>query len=498
MIPDIRNSPPLPLNNESNSPYSVEESKEDQTLVVQTARHPMATVVDSYLASLRNIGQTVRIVMPHLAKWLVDELKKHEKKLHHYLPLASNPGERHEITLESARDFVEFTTTLRELEELQANRAPSVLARSLFMQMFCEFDAFMGDLLKAIYLRNSELLKGISREISLADLLEYEDIEAVKMAMLDKEIETFRRDSYVDQFAQLEKKFGITLRKFSEWGQFVELSQRRNLFTHNDGMVNDQYLSVCGRECHSFQERPKIGQTLKVDGEYIGHALLIMSKVGFMLCHTLWSKVFPREHVDLHTSLNDNLYTCLEQKKWKTAAELGDFALSEPMRKNVSEINYRLRVVNVAIALKFSMQEDAAKKLLHSLDWSASYRDFKLALCVLEDKFDEAIDIMESIGKTGELLRQHSYFSWPLFHKFRERPEFYSTYEKIYGEPYLANVPNDGKTTSVSLAAIVSPLRERTVTGSRRSSGRTSKAVEGSNSARSVAKAKRNISNDRP
>jgi len=73
------------------------------------------------------------------------------------------------------------------------------------MQMFSEFDAFMGALLKTIYLKNQDLLKGISREITLRELFEHGSIDDVKIAMLEKEIETFRRDSYVEQFSNLGK-----------------------------------------------------------------------------------------------------------------------------------------------------------------------------------------------------------------------------------------------------------------------------------------------------
>lgn len=405
--------------------------------------HPIATVTSNYLNSIKNIAQTINVVLPHLSKWWLEEVKKLEGKLEHFVPEPLQPGETKSVTLESARDFVEFTSILRQLDELRASRATPVLARSLFMQMFSEFDAFMGALLKVLYTRNGELLKGISREISLPDLLEFEDIDAVKRSMLEKEIETFRRDSYVEQFGQLEKKFNIPLKKFAEWGEFVELSQRRNIFTHNDGIVNDQYISVCDREGWSFEPRPKVGDALNVDTKYFGRALRVMSKVGFMLSFTLWSKVFPKEHAVLHTSLNNIIYKALEDKRWLTASELGAFALSEPMRKNLTEIDARIRIVNVAIAFKFAEQGDRAQKLLSSVDWSASYRDFKLALHVLDDKFEEAIELMRRIGKSGEILDQTAYHSWPLFHKFRERPEFYQTYEEIYGEPFSARLPQE-------------------------------------------------------
>lgn len=413
--------------------------------------HPIAKLVENYLLAIRNIAQTVNIVMPHLAKWQRDEIKKYEKRLAHFIPEGAKDVVTLQVAFDSARDFAEISTTIRTLEELHNNKALPVLARSLFMQMFSEFDAFMGALLKNIYLKNQDLLKGISREITLRELFEHSTIDDAKIAMLDKEIETFRRDSYVEQFSSLEKKFQITLKKFDEYPEFIELSQRRNIFTHNDGLVSEQYLSVCEREGWKFPKRPATGDTLHVDFAYFGRALRVMSKIGYMLAHTLWMKVFPQEHVELHNSISNRIYQCLEHKSWHLAADLGSFALSAPMKKSVTEKNLRIRTINMAIGLKFSERDDEARQLLKSLDWTASYRDFNLAIHILEEEYDKAVDLMLSIGKSGEILQQTSYYSWPLFHKFRERPEFYSTYEKIYGEPYATQVPTDGKSTSVSV-----------------------------------------------
>ncbi|WP_148280161.1 hypothetical protein [Rubrivivax gelatinosus] len=472
-------------------------------LAEQKPQHPIEQAIERYLLSLRNIGQTITIVMPHLQKWQIAEINKCEKKLSHFLPNEGAGPEPHTVQLDSARDFAELTSTLRQLEELHTNKSLPVLARSLFMQMFCEFDAFMGSLLKAVYIKNQELLKGIAKEITLRELFAFRDLDAVKRAMLDKEIETFRRDSYVEQFASLEKKFQITLRKFDEWAEFVELGQRRNVFTHNDGTVSDQYLTVCEREGLQFQSRPLLGSTLQVDAKYFGRALTVMSKVGYMIGHTLWAKVFPGEHDQLHESLNDRLYQALEHKRWKTATELGSFALSDPMRKNASDIQVRVRAINCAIAYKFAGDDASCKRLLNSFDWSASYRDFKLAILVLTDEFDNAVKMMERIGRSGEILEQSSYYTWPLFNKFRERPEFYVTYEKIYGEPYLAQVSTDGKSAMVGVhdtgmrsdtkkaefqrAKTDKPSFARSDNGTQRQSAATSRSRRKSASAKRVA-----------
>jgi hypothetical protein len=113
------------------------------------------------------------------------------------------------------------------------------------------------------------------------------------------------------------------------------------------------------------------------------------------------------------------------------------------MRKNISEIDLRIRIVNAAIGLKFSGRDSDAERLLSSVDWSASYRDFKLAIAVLRECYGDAVEIMKSIGKTGEIINQPDYHTWPLFARFREQPEFYDAYFQIYEEVFAEKVETD-------------------------------------------------------
>ncbi|WP_321288498.1 hypothetical protein [Alcaligenes phenolicus] len=399
------------------------------------------SVVDSYVSSIKSILDTAGIALPHISKWKKSEIEKINKKIEQLLPeIPTTLDGLNSYALESARDFAEFTNVIRRLEELRLESSSAVLAKSLFTQLFAEFDSYMGDLLKAIYLKNNNLLKGISREISLSEIMDHEDLTSVKMTMLDKEIETFRRDSYVEQFSNLEKKFNLQLRKFPEWGKFVELSQRRNILMHNGGIVSDQYLLVCDREGYKFESRPKLGENVVVTYEYLSYSARLLSKVGLMLGYTLWSKIFPSELESIHSSLNDTIYMCLQQKRWELVSDLFDFALSDQMVKGISEINLRIRIINIAIGLSFSEKKEKSLAVIDSFDWSASYRDFRLAISVLKEDFEEAVKLMRSIGRTGELVNQAAYHTWPLFEKFRERPEFYDVYFDIYKEPFSEKV----------------------------------------------------------
>jgi hypothetical protein len=265
--------------NMTNETQSAESDDAKRKLATETAPDvpeeappPIALAVDHYLSSVRGIARTARIAIPHIIRWKIEEMTRHTGFIEEFLkqykinqeppedPGKNNAQSVSTLAVTSARDLAKFINAARETRELDAFNSTAILTKSLFTQIFSEFDAFMGSLLKILYLKNEELLKSIAREISFEDLLGFDNLQAAKLSMLDKEIETFRRDSYVEQFSTLEKKFKIPLKKFPEWADFVELSQRRNILTHNGGGVSDQYISVCEREGYKFKEKPKKGR----------------------------------------------------------------------------------------------------------------------------------------------------------------------------------------------------------------------------------------------
>lgn len=412
--------------------------------VIQVPSAGMADALQGCLNALSSIRRTYFHVLPRTAEWLRDEERQVRVRMKKFAERSKDHEHGTDFYVSDAHQVAELLSTVREMEAIQSDHILQTLTRSLFTQIFCELDSFTGALLTVIFTSKDELLRSITREVSFSELLQFESLDAVKLSMLEKEIETFRRDSYVEQFAALEKKFSFkTLRDFSEWGEFIELTQRRNLLIHNDGKVSEQYLLVCDREGHRFKARPRIGDVLDANPEYFARAVLVVTKVVFMLTHTLWKKLFPLQWEDQYMSLNDSMYKLLERKKWNTAAALADFALSDQMRKDVPEIHLRTRIVNCAIALKFAERPEDATKLLDSFDWSASYREFKLAIAVLKDDFENASKIMKEIGKAGEMVNEIYYHGWPLFHKFRETDQFQKAYEEIYGVTFAKKAVQD-------------------------------------------------------
>ena len=395
-----------------------------------------------------------------VAKKRLDELKRTHARISKFISESKDDGSSI-LTANGPHAARDMFDSLREYERLDHSRILPLMARSFFIGLFSEYDSFIGALLKAIYSRKPELYKGIKREIALTELLSFQDLAEVKKDMLEKEIDSFRRESYIEQFSELERKFEIkTLKAFPEWSQFVEYSQRRNVMTHNDGRVSQQYLSVCEREGVKFTEKPKIGDELTLTPDYMREAIFVISKVGFMLAHTLWRKVLPDDIKDANEALNDTLYGLLIRKRWVIATSFGEFGLTDQMTKGVQEMSLRIRVINTAIGLSQAKRKQEATQLLSSRDWSACIRDFKLAIAVLKESYSEAAQIMRDIGKRGELVSQLAYHDWPLFEDFRDQPEFQSAYQDIYGVPFLEKISEGALEIS----------KENTSTGAKKSS----------------------------
>src|SRR5690606_26404612 len=113
--------------------------------------------------------------------------------------------------------------------------------RSLLVSLVSHFDAYVGRLIRAIYLRKPELLNSSERKLSFEELVRYDSIEAVREFVIEKEVESVLRGSHVEQFRWMERTYDVPLTKgLDSWPLFVELMERRNLFVHTDGIVSSQ------------------------------------------------------------------------------------------------------------------------------------------------------------------------------------------------------------------------------------------------------------------
>src|SRR5690606_14345917 len=91
---------------------------------------------------------------------------------------------------------------------------------------------------------------------------------------------------------------------------------------------------------------------------------------------------------------------------------------------------------NKALAYYLDNDKVTANKILDAEDFSLG-NEFKLAVFVLKENYEEAKKMMLKIGPDDEQLGQEEYQEWPLFKVFRETDIFKDTFKELLKEEYI-------------------------------------------------------------
>jgi hypothetical protein len=316
----------------------------------------------------------------------------------------------------------------------KASLAQTLVPRGLFVALVSQFDAYVGALVKNFFRLRPEIVDTSGKSLTFSELAKFDSLQAARDYMVEKEIDALLRESHADQFDWLEKKFSIVLRKdLPAWPTFIEVTERRNLFVHTNGIVSRQYLEVCGRHSCQLPESLRIGEALPLTQEYFSAAYECLFQIGVKLGQVLWRKLAPDQIAKADGNLILITYGLINDGRYQLARELLDFATALPRH---SAEDQRLRfVVNRAQTYKWIQDEKKCREILGAEDWSAMNLKFQLAHAVLTDNFAGAISIVTQMGTNEQELDKHSYREWPLFKEFRKRPDFIALFERIFGEP---------------------------------------------------------------
>ena len=281
-------------------------------------------------------------------------------------------------------------------------------------------------------LTRPELLKSSERSLSLSNLLTLEDFESAKEYLIEKEIEFVLRKSHNEHFDWLEARLGITLRKdLPSWTEFTELTERRNLLVHNDGIVSHQYLTNC-KEHKVPSDTCSVGDRLGAPPDYYRKACDCILEIAVKLTHVVWRKLLPDNREQADEALNQTCFELLMHENNALANELLRFA-NEILKTHASERHRLMFLVNWSQSFKWLGKDEECQKLLNKEDWSAKGPEFRLCVSVLREDYQDAVSIMKEFGNNGP-INAEDYREWPLFRRARKEIEFQQAYTEIFGE----------------------------------------------------------------
>lgn len=390
-----------------------------------------SNAIDSFLHVVRDTEEAASKFIPLARRIEKKRLRKVEEDYDEAISLISSDSSQEKVLGGKKLDNL-----VRKLERMTNSNIPDTLEKSLFLHLFSGFDTYISNIVLCVASYKHEFVNGIGKQFSVSEILEFKNFDEFKSKVINDEIESIRRKSYVEQFEYLEKKIGITLRKFKHWPDFVEITQRRNLVMHCDNTVSEQYLKVCKEQ--GFNPHSELGSKLELDGKYMKKTCNTLAEVAIKLGQTLWRKINENEHNKADSHLTSIVYDYLHEEDLDKAILLGEYAQDLP--NIASDLTKRINVINLAIAYQMSDKHENVSDLLGSLDWTASTTDLKLAHSILLNDYDESKKLMIRLGKNGELINEEAYHKFPLFYKFRKTPQFLDGYQEVYGYSYASEL----------------------------------------------------------
>lgn len=318
----------------------------------------------------------------------------------------------------------------------RSEESSKLLLRSYIVSMVSQFDAYIASLLRNIYAVNPDKLKQSDHKLTFAELQNFASIEEAREYIIDSKIENILRDSHQEQFKELASSIGVeSLKKFDNWSNFVEITQRRNLFVHSNGVVSSQYLGVCKSEGVILGDLKK-GDQLEVDKTYFVKAFNVFYEVAVKLSQMAMRILLYKKDKtclgDIDKCIITNIYDLIVDERYDVAIELSNFALDDKFKHNDKDRIYL--ILNRAQAYKWKGDDAKCQSLLAEADTSAWSGELKCPKYALEGRFDKVCEIMQSTGKNGEILKAEQYRNWPIFKEVRGEEKYKETFKAVFGE----------------------------------------------------------------
>jgi hypothetical protein len=343
-----------------------------------------------------------------------------------------------ELKLSTWREFGVYQDDI-----VAAMRGAAHLPEVMIIGLVSAYDAFLGKLLKVIFLRNEGMILTSEKTIKFSDLSHFKSIEEARQALIDREIESVLRESHQDHFKWMEGKFGIRLKSdLPIFPRFIELCERRNLLTHTGGIVSAQYLSNCKSHGVNLKD-VALGSNLTVTPAYYSTAVDVVCEIGIKLCYVLWRKFAKDERENADTSVNEFCYDLIVRRNYATAEAILSFS-TKVLSQRGNDRCRRMMLINQANAIRLQKRSGEATKLLDMEDWSAVSDEFKVSVAAVRGDVDEVVILMNKIGLSGNPSAE-GYRTWPVFRGMRTNPKFAAAFQSLFGEAVIHPKSTDAK-----------------------------------------------------
>ena len=342
---------------------------------------------------------------------------------------------------ESNVSYEEYKELLDHVRKIR--KSDNMFRHSILTLIVSRYDEFLSDILRAAYFQNPSWLKSSDRKISHREVLELESLESFKTSLIEKEIDQLMRDSHLEQIRFLDEKLKLGIAEnYKGFSDFLEITERRNLFVHTGGIVSPSYMGNCKKMAITIDSKAKEGVRLGAPDKYLQKAFDCFYEISVRICQAVSRRLFPDCYEAADRFLNNRGVDLLLEGNTELAEKIFTYALSIPEHlRSKGDLPYHF-IINLCIAEKRLGKN--FKERLDKTNWSPFHPKYHFAIAVLEDRFSEAAKLMQGESVKTQLKPQ-TFKEWPLLTEFVKSREFLDSYHSTYGKDFNEAMVDDVK-----------------------------------------------------
>lgn len=309
-----------------------------------------------------------------------------------------------------------FGKAMQRIREISEQKR--LLYKSCLMNIISASECFLADLLKTYFKEYPQamkmtLIKGDDKFFSYDNLTSFSTMDDARDYLIDIKIENLIRNSFLYWIDFLKQKMGLKMGYMKEVQSVIyEVFLRRNLFVHNNGIINSVYLSNVDKSL--VNSNKKIGKAITLNKKYLLKQIDNFERLFILISLELWknSKSYDETR---YPFITNQIIRNMDLNRWELVLSFTKFLLNEgncPLDlKNMAKINYWLAHKKMGTFEKIKI--DVEKE-----DFSACTKDFLLCKCALLGQKEEVIKLLEVILKTGQATVEELQ-TWPVLDDYR-------------------------------------------------------------------------------
>ncbi|MHA6481041.1 hypothetical protein ACX1C1_03855 [Paenibacillus sp. strain BS8-2] len=293
-----------------------------------------------------------------------------------------------------------------------------ILNQSSLINLVVFFELLIANIIKYRLFKYPDAANLKDKTLTIDEIRRLGNFENAEAYLIENEVEGIIRQKHQEWFAYFKKNLKTVnfdfMTRFE--AELNEIIQRRNLFVHNEGIINNIYLSNVNS---ALTNGLKKGKYLKMNNSYLNQSINVIEHIGLLISLELWRAMEKKSEVrwDFCSGYG---YELLMEGRWELANDVYKFFCDE---KESGSENKSIALINYWLTMKKLGKYSEIKSTAERADFSDKRDRYQLSYySIIEDR-NNFYHVLHNLTISRD-VRKVELLEWPVLYIFRDEPEF--------------------------------------------------------------------------